>query len=124
VSLGYRRKGVVHAVKATAAAPPADPPRDQQTLTGQQPFQGAVVVNLSPAVALELGANPFAKGVLITDLKDGLAGQYFRPGDIIRQVNGQDIRTVAGLKAALAADRRWSVTIERQGQEVSGNFSL
>ncbi len=106
------------------AAPPANPPRDEQVLTGQEPFQGATVVNLSPAVALDLGGDPFAKGVLITAIKGGVAAQYFQPGDIIRQVNGRQIHAVSELKAALADMHRWSVVIERQGQRIEGNFSL
>ncbi len=124
VSIEYRRKGVLRTARAVAAPPPANPPRDEQLLAGREPFQGATVVNLSPAVALELGGDPFAKGVLITAIKGGVAAEYFQPGDIIRQVNGQDIRTVAELKAALSDAHRWGVVIERQGQRVEGNFSL
>ena len=124
LAISYRRKGVVHDVHAAAAAPPAEPARDEQTLMGRHPFQGATVISLSPAAALELGADPFAKGVMITGLKAGFAADYFRPGDVIRQINGQDVRTVAELKAALAASRRWAVAIQRQGQIVQGNFGL
>jgi Do/DeqQ family serine protease len=124
IVIAYRRKAEARTARAEAAAPPATLPRDEQTLAGRQPFQGAVVVNLSPAVALDLGVNPFADGVLITQLKDGIGAEYFRPGDIIRQVNGQTIRTVAQLKAALADSRRWQVTIERDGQTISGSFGL
>ncbi|HUO21552.1 MAG TPA: Do family serine endopeptidase [Caulobacteraceae bacterium] len=124
VTLTYRRKAERRTAHITATAAPADPPRDETTLTGREPFQGAVVVNLSPAVAIDLGVSPFAKGVLITGLKDGIAAQYFRPGDIIRQVNDAKIGTVAELKAALAAGRRWRVAIERGGQTVTGDFGL
>ena len=124
ISIDYSRKGESHTTRAKAAPPPTDPPRDEQLLAGREPFQGADVVNLSPAVALELGGDPFAKGVLITEIKGGIAAQYFRPGDIIRKINGVDVNTVAGLKAALGQGRHWSVVIERQGQQVQGNFSL
>jgi S1-C subfamily serine protease len=124
VVIDYRRKGAVHTARAAAAPPPAYPPRDEQRLAGREPFEGATVINLSPAVALELGGDPFAKGVLITAIAGGIAADYFQPGDIIRQVNGRDVRTVAELKAALADAHRWAVVIERQGQRVEGNFSL
>jgi Do/DeqQ family serine protease len=124
IAIGYRRQGALHTAHAIAAPPPANPPRDQQTMGGQEPFQGAVVVNLSPAVALELGGDPFAKGVLITDVKGGIAAQYFQPGDIIRQINGHDIRTVGQLKDALGDAREWSIVVDRQGQRIEGNFSL
>jgi S1-C subfamily serine protease len=127
VAIAYRRKDANHDTHAVAEAPPADPPRDEQTMIGRNPFDGATVVNLSPAVALELGGNPFAKGVLITDIKGGLAVRTgFRPGDVIRTVNGRPVDTVASLKALLAdvKTRRFSVIIDRGGQPVQGNFQL
>ncbi len=40
---------------------------------GRNPFDGATVVNLSPAVADELGLDPFAgDGVLVTSVGRGL----------------------------------------------------
>jgi Do/DeqQ family serine protease len=124
LAIEYRRQGAVHVAHAVAAPAPAEPARDEQTLTGRNPFQGATVVNLSPAAALDLGGDPFARGVLITGLKAGFAAQYFQPGDIIRQVNGHDVHTIAELKAALAGGSRWSLAIERQGQIIRGDFGL
>jgi hypothetical protein len=37
------------------AAPPEDPPREKSPLDGRHPLSGATVVNLSPAVAEEMG---------------------------------------------------------------------
>jgi Do/DeqQ family serine protease len=127
MSLDFRRKGGRQSAKASAAAPPAMPARDEQVLQGRHPFDGATVLNLSPAVALELGGDPFtSKGVVITDLHPGFAANAgFRPGDIILQINGAPVATVAALKAALAAKSgNWKVMIQRQGQQISGNFRL
>jgi S1-C subfamily serine protease len=62
--------------------------------------------------------------VLITELA---AGGYarragFRPGDVVRSVNGRPIRTTAELQAALAASQGWRITVERNGREVTGAF--
>ena len=125
VRVGVRRNGGEQQFTVRAELPPATPARDEQVIGGASPFTGARVVNLSPAVATELGVDPFAgQGVLIAEIGGGPAAQVgLRPGDIVRSVNGQPIRTVRDLVAATA--RRsgvWQVTIERGGQQVTATF--
>jgi Do/DeqQ family serine protease len=127
IRLTVRRDGAERPFDVHAEAPPSTPPKDERTLTGRNPFQGATVVNLSPAVADELGADPFlGKGVLITGMTGGIAAQAgLRPGDLVRAVNGKPVATVADLAAILSqGGRSWSVTIERGGQRVTANFQL
>ncbi len=110
-----------------AEAPPASPPRDERTLTGRNPFDGATVVNLSPAVADELGLDAFTQGgVLITAVGRGLAlSAGLRPGDIVREVNGRPIGATRDLVDAVAAPARpWRVTIERGGQRVTAVLNV
>lgn len=109
-----------------AEAAPESPARDERTLTGNNPFNGATVVNLSPAVAQDLNADPFAgKGVLVTKIGPGYAANAgLQPGDFIREVNGKAVNTVADLDAASKAQtRNWTVTIERNGQRITARFS-
>ena len=128
LKLEVRHGKEVHTVTLRAEAAPATPARDERTITGRNPLTGATVINLSPAAAQELGADPFAaRGVLVTAIADGgLALRMgFQPGDIIRSVNGQPIKSTAELQQALtAAGAAWRVTIQRGQQEVSGNFRL
>jgi Do/DeqQ family serine protease len=126
VTITYQRGGAVHTVKSVVEPPPASPPRDQQVLQGCHPLDGAMVMNLSPAVAIELGGNPFAKGVIVSEIKGGLsANAGLQPGDVIREVNGRPTDTVAQLKAALAAGgRQWNIVIERGGQRIQAAFNL
>src|SRR3546814_3105858 len=49
------RDGREAKVSLELVAPPEDPPRDETTIKGRNPLAGAPVVNLSPAVAEELG---------------------------------------------------------------------
>ncbi len=108
-----------------AEAPPSTPARDERTLAGRHPFDGATVVNLSPAVADESGIDPFAApGVLVTGLGRGFAmNAGLRPGDIVRKVNGQRVLSVKDLMTVLATPARaWEVTIERAGQQVTATF--
>ncbi|RAK51051.1 Do family serine endopeptidase [Phenylobacterium deserti] len=125
VRVGVRRANGEQQVTVRAELPPATPARDEQVIGGTSPFTGARVVNLSPAVATELGVDPFAgQGVLIADIGGGPAARVgLRPGDIVRAVNGQPIRTVRDL--INATGRRvgvWQVTIERGGQQVTATF--
>ena len=94
-------------------------------IAGRNPFQGATVVNLSPAVAEEVGLDPFARaGVVVTKTTAGQAQQVgVQPGDIIRAVNGRDIKNVSDLTSAVVAPSRlWQVTIERNGHQLTATF--
>jgi S1-C subfamily serine protease len=122
-------KGLARTVQVHVEAPPATPARDEQTLSGRNPLGGATVVNLSPAVADELGIDPFAAdgGVLVTKIGPGIAAQAgIRPGDLIREINGRKVRLVGDLRAALAggADGGWAITIQRGGQIITAQFRL
>ncbi len=125
LKVGFRRGGAMQTLTVRAEAPPANPPRDEQAVSGRNPFDGATVVNLSPAVADELGIDPFAgKGVMVLKIQRGFAmNAGLRPGDLIKRVNGRDIGTVADLRAAVSGQGgQWQVTIVRGGQEITGNF--
>jgi len=124
ISVGLRRAGRDQTVSVRAQAAPATPARDEQTIAGRNPFTGATVVNLSPAVADELGVDTFARGVLVTRINGGPAAQVgLQPGDIIRAANGQQIGAVRDLVAATSRQAAsWQVTIERGGQQISATF--
>ncbi|WP_304167489.1 Do family serine endopeptidase [Phenylobacterium aquaticum] len=125
LKLGIHRGAGEQALILKAEAAPATPPRDEKLLTGRNPFDGATVVNVSPAVADELGIDPFAaKGVMVINIGRGFAmNAGLRPGDVIKRVNGRDIATVGELTGALSAGGgQWQVTIVREGQEITGNF--
>ena len=127
IQLGVRRGGREIQATLRAEPPPATPARDQTTITGANPFDGATVVNLSPAVADELGVDPFAgPGVLITNIGRGFAmNAGLRPGDFVREVNGRKITSVRDLVGVAASrSRTWQVTIERGGQLITGNFQV
>jgi len=120
--ISVRRGGGDQQFTLRAEAPPATPARDEQLVSGQNPFQGATVVNLSPAVAEELGLDPFGgQGVLISKIADGAAQRVgLRPGDLIRAVNGRAIQSVRDLTGAVAVRASvWQFTIERNGQQVT-----
>jgi len=125
VTMQIRRGERDQTLTVRAEAAPDTPARDERVIKGRNPFDGATVVNLSPAVAQDLGVDPFAgRGVLITRIGQGYAlNAGLRPGDFVREINGRPINSVADLNAAVAAQgRAWNVTIERQGQRITARL--
>jgi S1-C subfamily serine protease len=108
-----------------AEAAPEVPAKDERTISGRNPFDGATVMNLSPAAAQDIGADAFAgKGVLVTKVGQGFAlNAGLRPGDFVREVNGKAINTTADLAAAARGDAAtWNIVIERNGQRIAARF--
>jgi Do/DeqQ family serine protease len=99
-------------------AAPESTPRNTLAITGDSPFTGLVVENLSPAVAEDIGASADATGVAVVDIKSGPARRFFRKGDLLVVINRAEIKTVADLKAALEDDaERWNIGILRGGKQ-------
>jgi Do/DeqQ family serine protease len=124
VVLALKRGGGDVQLKVTVAAPAAVPPEDKRVITGANPLAGATVVNLSPAVAQAQGVDPFLQGVMVTALASGFAQSVgLRPGDIVRQVNGEAVTSTADLAARLGAPSRgWTLTIQRGDQVITARF--
>jgi S1-C subfamily serine protease len=121
VAVLINRNGREQTLTLKAEAAPESPARDERVLKGRNPFDGATVVNLSPAVAQDLGVDAFAgRGVLVTKIGQGFAlNAGLRPGDFIREINGKAINTTGDLAAiANTPASVWDVTIERNGQRI------
>jgi Do/DeqQ family serine protease len=128
IALVVRRAagGADQTLMLRAEPAPATPPRDERRIAGRNPFDGATVANLSPAVADEMGLDALTgAGVIVTAIDAGAArGVGLRRGDIVREVNGVKILAVRDLAAAASAQvRTWRITIERDGRIVTATFS-
>ena len=119
--------GKKESVDVNLIAAPEIPPRNLTDLSGNNPFAGATVGNLSPAYADELGVDPTLTGVIVSNV-DGrsyAANLGLQPGDIILSVNGDAIKTVANLKDMLSQSaRQWQIRINRGGQVQSVTVRL
>jgi len=101
-------------------SPPDTPAREARVVTQKSPLQGLTLVQINPAVISELGLPTTANGVAVTAAEGIAASIGFKPGDILRVVNGKmilhpaDAVTIAGL-----AQAKWEISIERNGQTLS-----
>jgi serine protease Do len=115
VPLRVLRGGKELTLQVPLMAPPEDPPRDRSALDGRQPLSGATVVNLSPAVAEEMGLIEWRPGVAVIEVQPGsYASRFIKPGDMVIALNGKDVRSVAELKSRIAGGVS-SLSIGREG---------
>jgi S1-C subfamily serine protease len=90
-----------------------------RSIEGYSPFSGTDVLNLSPAVAQELGMPTDLTGVVIFKVVPGSRAARFgvRRGDIVREINGEAITSTKVLEILSKQDFRiWRLEIERDGQ--------
>jgi Do/DeqQ family serine protease len=114
-------------VNVRMSAPPGTSKAELVQITTRNPFSGAQVAELSPALADALGLDPFqAKdGMLIYSVPGRTIARNvgFQAGDIVREINGVTIRTkkdfeTAVKKAEAAPGSEWRLAIERNGQRI------
>ncbi len=111
----------------TPVAAPENPPRNEIQLSGRHPLTGAVVANLSPALAEELDLPGAWDGVIILKVaRRSVADRLrFKPGDIIVTVNREEVRDVTALDAALKqAKDTWRISFSRKGKLRHAEFNL
>lgn len=117
-SMEVMRKGKTSIYEIKVIAPPDDPPRQETPLSGNHPLDGAVIANLNPAVAVELGAVDYEEGVVV--LKAPQTGfRVIAAGDILLEINGAAIQRVGDVKATLAKGggaQGWSFVLRSQGR--------
>ena len=125
VALTIFRDGSERTLNARVAVPPGDATPETVTIGGRNPLTGAAVADLTPALADRIGADPMAGGVILTGVsgRSYAAAAGFRPGDVVRSLNGQDITSTRQLQQMIeGTERGWDIVILRNGQEVRGRF--
>jgi serine protease Do len=120
VTVRYYRNGTARDVSVRVALPP-DANRDERTVAGANPMEGAKVANVTPALADEMQMDLMERGVVVTGIEDNSqAARFgFRAGDLIRTVNGERIANVAQLNRALANSDGWRLTLQRGGETLN-----
>ncbi len=120
----YQRGGVSKSVQVALAPPPEDPPRNLTLMKGYGPMSGAMVGNLSPALADEMRRDPREVGVIVTEVRGGRAREIgFRRGDIVLEINGAKIARVKDLeKVVREAPELWRMVMKRNGRVIRSNL--
>jgi serine protease Do len=121
VALAVWRGGARRDVNVALTAPPETPPRNLTLLDGREPFAGATVANLNPALDAELGIDESENGVIVRKIAQrSIAAEIgLATGDIVLAVNDRDIDSVAALQEAVGARGPWRIAIRRHGQRLS-----
>jgi len=103
------------------ASAPEVPPRDAMTIRSHSPFEGAEVMNLSPAVTEELSLPAAGEGVVVAAVGENTTAAELgvQKGDVVVDVNGQRIGSTHDLEKVCASRARyWDLTIKRAGQTI------
>lgn len=117
----YVRDGRTRTARVRVDTPQEMPERDERELDGIHPFNGASVVNMSPALGEELGFDPYLSGVMVLKVRRGSAANYnrLRPGDFILNVNDTEVASTRQLESLLlseSVDAVWDVQVDRDGR--------
>ena len=119
VTLDIVRNGEESKLPVKLAKEPEAKPQQKQTIKGDNPFEGAVVEELTPSMASKMRLRDGARGVIVTDviINSQAARLGLRQRDIIRGINGNPIRTIGDLTTALSNGRglAWRLEVERNG---------
>jgi Do/DeqQ family serine protease len=98
---------------------PETRPREPVSVKNRSPLGGITVVNMSPAVAEELGVDSGGEGVVVSEVEEGSNAQQvgFQKGDVILQINNDRPASTKDVER-LTRDRssRWLLQISRGGQ--------
>lgn len=113
----YLRDGKIRETSVALIAPPEDPPAEETIISGRNPFAGASVANLSPAIADKLGLDIVSeRGVVLTQIEPRSAASQvqFQRGDIIVEVEGQKVEKVRDLIKVTSGTRpQWHFSVKR-----------
>ena len=123
--LTYWRKGKQRRADVAIVPPPEIPPRNETILSAASPFQGLRVINVSPAVIEELKLRGVDDGVVVTGVRRGSTARRlgFRKGDVIQQINGQDIALIKELRLWEGRDPSvWQIYLRRKGKRLKMEF--
>lgn len=126
-TLSVIRRGAALELPVTVELPPEDPPRQTATLQGRNPFAGAVVANLSPALVEEIGySGSVDRGVVVLHVQANspAARTGLRPHDVLVRIDGRAVTDVDGLHDLLrrGGNRPWDVVIRRGDQTLEATL--
>lgn len=113
-------QGVISEIEVDLIAPPNRPAANPVTLGAKSRIPDLSLSRINPVVAMEFGLPFGLEGVMVTDTGPIGARIGLRPGDILRRINGEEIRKTTDVDPILETAGRWlSFDIERGGRLLS-----
>ncbi len=101
---------------------PETTPRNDTRIDPEAVLGGALIANLSPAVAQQVGASASRAGVIVLDVprRTRAEANGVRKGDMVLAINGIEMKTVKDVVSITARESRrgWQVTLERGGRQL------
>ena len=120
------RDGRPKTLRLVAKAPSTLPKPNVFKVSGRNPFNGAVLANLSPAFALDNGLDDMKRGVVVVSSGGGSVAERLglKKGDVISTVNSKKISTVKIFKQVVSYRRKlWRISILRDDKVLTTEIS-
>ena len=120
------RDGRPKTLRLVAKAPSTLPKPNVFKVSGRNPFNGAVLANLSPAFALDNGLDDMKRGVVVVSCGGGSVAERLglKKGDVISTVNSKKISTVKIFKQVVSYRRKlWRISILRDDKVLTTEIS-
>ena len=118
--VSYLHDGAPREAIVILIAAPDSPDRAALTVETRNILNGLSVANANPAVIAEMGLPLEISGVVVTGVEGVALRTRLQPGDILRRINGQQIRDTADLdRISRLQANRYEIGFERGGQRVS-----
>ena len=115
-SMEVIRNGKPAILRFKTKAPLSKPQPNTLEVKGRNPFNGAVLANLSPAFALDNGLDDMKRGVVIVRSRRGSVAERLglKKGDIVLTINSKKISAVKIFKDIVSIKRKlWRISILR-----------
>jgi Do/DeqQ family serine protease len=119
VRLDYLRDNKTRKTDLKLSLPPEEPEANETLVETPSVLYGVTVANLSPAYNELKGLDTMTQGVIVVGVHPSSKARRvgIRPGDIIRQINGEEIEDVRQvLFTTSQKSRTWALTVERGGR--------
>lgn len=126
VTVGYLRDGKEQSAKVMLSEfESKTSSKDKEKGTGDDSEQGKLGITLqplTPQIAQQLGLKGITDGVVVSDVQEGSPAEDAGvvQGDVIMQINRQDVKTVDDVKTAITKSKNNSVLllINREGRTI------
>lgn len=120
------RNGSKLSLSGRITAPLGTDKTDEKVITQNNSLKGLRIVTLTPYLADNIGIDLFQKGVVVTGVMNNsnASDVGFRNGDVIVDVDGNEIHSVAELVKLMGSNKQCEVTIIREQKAITAILVL